>query len=248
LKRNALPYVMVQPVEAVMKLKLVFSLVGVATTLWAASCSDDVAAGEGEGEDDVAEGEGDAGEGEGDISGEGEGEGEDRVCDPPCGAGQVCGSLYSGELFPTACFATCDDGNAPCVLAIGGQGECRDIDGFSDFVCRIDASSLGSCGNALNAGCVGDLFCVPFDDDVWFANNTPICVDGCATATDCDPGLGCSEDLAFTDTPGGTARGVCAPPSTVGAACGRLADGTLALCTDGQRCDAALGAATGTCQ
>jgi hypothetical protein len=249
MKRNAASCVMVQTAEAVMavtkRVWSVLSVVGVASTLWMASCGDDDPPAEGEG--DAAEGEGDSGEGEGDV-GEGEGEGEDRVCNPACGDGQVCGSLYGGDLFPTACFSTCDDGNAPCVLAIGGQGECSDIDDFSDFVCRVDAASLGSCGNALNAGCTGDLFCVPFDDDTWFPNNTPICVDGCTAATDCEAGLACSEDLAFTDVPGGSPRGVCAPPSSIGAACGRLADGTLVLCTDGQRCDAALGAATGTCQ
>ena len=199
-----------------------------------------------EGEGDEGEGD-EGGEGEGDA-GEGEGEGDVADCTVDgCGEGEECGSIFIGAP-DSACFATCSDGAVPCTTAVGDTGECRVINAFENPVCRSQAENLGRCGNEVNAGCLDDdAVCVAFDDAGLFPGGEATCVRACDVDGDCGDGLGCSLDLQFLVSGDPAPHGVCAPLSTVGAACGKRGDGALRLCTSDQQCDRGAGESQGAC-
>jgi hypothetical protein len=210
-----------------------------------AGCNPPEPPGEGEGEGGEGEGEGEGGEGEAS-----EGEGEAGGCDVDgCPDGQECGSIFVGGAVASACYANCDDGSVPCDTAVGGVGECRDIDAFDAPVCRSQAANLAQCGNVVNSGCLDDdAVCVAFDDDALFAAGEATCVRACDEDGDCgDAALACSHDLQFLVSGDGTPHGVCAPPSQAGSPCGRRGDGALALCTGALSCDRADGESQGAC-
>jgi hypothetical protein len=165
---------------------------------------------------------------------------------PACEAELVCTSLFRGDpdldVTRAACFPTCAAAGDTCTTAAGTSGTCAADPGHEGvFICRGAAQLFGGCGNVLNTACaVEGSLCLTIDD-----TSTPqdeaeqgVCVALCAQDEACPGGLRCSKSPFLLGD-----DGVCAPPSTVGDACGIEPFG---VCTDGQECtDAKCAAAEG---
>ncbi|MFZ9889811.1 MAG: hypothetical protein ACO3JL_20135 [Myxococcota bacterium] len=179
-----------------------------------------------------------------------------------CGEGKVCSSLFGPGTAPdtstAACYATCETVGQACTAAFGQTGSCQQ--GPDGNVCLVASPNLGPCGNGANASCVAEAplcltgagatvgICGRICDP---ADVTTCKVTGAGTGCGCLSGQECStSNVQVVTSDAENPDGVCAAPSTIGAACGvDPATGVLQVCTGDQTCELNDGSTTeGTCQ